>query len=76
MKKSPNWPAYVEESNGRVVYRPRIKGAPPVGYRVDTRGKLSPAIKLGKVGDDDLTILRNYLQVRDTIFEGVAPKST
>lgn len=75
MKKRPSWPAYVEESNGRIIYRPRVKGDPPEGYRIDTRGKLSPAIKLGKVGDDDLTILRNYLKVRDTIFERVVPKS-
>lgn len=61
MKKRPNWPAYVSESNGRIVYRPRIK-TPPEGYGIDSKGFLKPPIKLGKVGDSDEIILRAYMK--------------
>jgi integrase len=62
--KNPNWPAYVSISNGRVVYRPRIKGEPPEGYGIDSRGFLKPPIKLGKPSDSDDIILARYLETR------------
>nr|WP_320013209.1 hypothetical protein [uncultured Desulfobulbus sp.] len=62
--KNQNWPAYVNLSNGRVVYRPRVKGAPPFGYGVDSRGFLKPPIKLGKPSDSDDLILARYLEAR------------
>jgi len=66
--KNPNWPAYVNEANGRVVYRPRIKGKPPEGYGVDSRGFLKPPVRLGKPTDDDDIILNRYLEVKRTLF--------
>jgi len=67
MKKNPNWPKYVGEANGRVVYRPVIKGEPPEGYGVGKQGFLKPPIKLGKVSDPDEFILRKYIDARDAL---------
>lgn len=61
MKKRPNWPAYVQESNGRVVYRPRLAEAPK-GFGIDSKGRLKPPIRLGKITDSDEKILQEYLK--------------
>lgn len=69
MKKRPDWPAYVSEANGRVVYRPRIKGDPPSGYGVDSRGFLKPPIAIGKPSDSGETILRSYIKVKEMLAD-------
>lgn len=54
-------------ANGRIVYRPIIKGDPPEGYDKDPRNRLRPPIKLGKVGDPEAAILNTYLKVVETL---------
>lgn len=44
-----------------------IKGDPPDGYEKDSRNKLSPPIKLGKIGDSDTAILNKYLKVVEAL---------
>lgn len=58
----------IRVENGRVVYRPYI----PVhqrheGIRVDSRGQLTPPIRLGKPSDDDSLIMANYLAAEQSI---------
>ena len=51
--------------NGRVVYRPYIPHSERHdGIRLDSRGQLSPPVRLGKVGDPDDKIMAAYLAAK------------
>ncbi len=58
-----NWPKYVYEANGRMVYRPRVQ--PPLPC--DKQGFLKPPVKLGRVGDKEELILAAYLEAKREI---------
>lgn len=64
---SEKWPQYVSVANGRVVYRPRVKGDPPEGFGVDNRGFLKPPIRLGKSTDPREVILERYHEELDRL---------
>nr|MDA3835878.1 hypothetical protein [Spirochaetales bacterium] len=65
--KNPNWPKYVYEVNGRVVYRPYIPANKRELFPVSKGGFLRPPRKLGKVGDSDDDIYRAYLREKEHI---------
>lgn len=62
-----SWPKGVEDSNGRMIYRPVIPVADRSKIATDNRGRLKPPIFLGKRGDSEAAILRAYLAAVEEI---------
>lgn len=75
-RKNNNWPKYVSEANGRIVYRPRFSKDKWHLYEVDKQGFLRPPIKLGKVGDSESAILRAYIKANDDLETSCSPSRT
>ncbi len=61
--KNVNWPKYVTEANGRIVYRPRVPQELRGKIKTDKGGFCTP-IKLGVVGDPDDKIIRAYVAAK------------
>lgn len=66
-KHNVNWPKYVYEANGRIVFRPRINKGKHTQIETDKQGFLKPPRKLGKAGDSDDKIIQAYLAAKQTI---------
>ena len=63
----PNLPKYVTESNGRIVYRPRVPKDWQGIIPMDRSGFLKPPIKLGKPTDPEPYLLNGYLAARASL---------
>jgi|GEM_PF-1377911 len=63
----PNLPKYVSESNGRIVYRPRIPKEWQHLIATDKSGFLRPPVRLGKPGDPEAYILNGYLAAKASL---------
>lgn len=58
---------YAYLSNGRIVYRPRIKPPDRTWIDTDKQGFLKPPIRLGSPKDSQRAILRAYLAAETTV---------
>ena len=63
-RKNTNLPKYVTESNGRIVYRPRVPPQDRAFIETDKSGFLKPPIRLGSITDTENTILSAYLTAK------------
>ncbi|MFC1843278.1 tyrosine-type recombinase/integrase [Thermodesulfobacteriota bacterium] len=75
--KNVNWPEYVTESNGRIVYRPRIPKKLQSKIDTDKYGYLRPPVRLGKIGDPTDQVIRAYLAAKSVLdFKKEPDKNT
>lgn len=66
-QKYPNLPKYVTESNGRIVYRPRIAPQDQTIIPTDKHGYLKPPIRLGPSDAPEAEILAAYLRASTSL---------
>lgn len=63
---------YVSNSNGRIVYRPRIPANQRHLVETDKHGFIKPPIKLGTPSDTDAAILQAYITVKNSLESRLA----
>lgn len=76
-KKNNNWPKYVYDNNGTVIYRPWIPVEKRHLHETDKNGFLRPPIKLCKLSDPERILYRAYAAAADRIAQaGETDKNT